>query len=194
MLALIETHPSVIIWSLYNEDWGAQDIATNEETRKYIVDMYHFMQINHPQFLVVDNDGWHHISYEGRLKSDLLTAHLYTPDFERWKEMLDALVSGKLEGVAAFPLVVGDPFFYRTQVPLVVSEWGGFGFSDYGGPKDSETRTELIKKFKEELRSRPIAGDVYTQATNIEDERNGLIDAGTGELKVPAGLLKSVNR
>ncbi len=27
---------------------------------------------------------------------------------------------------AAFPLVVGDPFFYRRQVPLVVSEWGGF--------------------------------------------------------------------
>ncbi len=34
MLALIETHPSVIIWSLYNEDWGAQDIATNEETQQ----------------------------------------------------------------------------------------------------------------------------------------------------------------
>jgi beta-galactosidase/beta-glucuronidase len=28
MLALIGTHPSVVIWSLYNEDWGAQDIAT----------------------------------------------------------------------------------------------------------------------------------------------------------------------
>jgi hypothetical protein len=32
---------------------------------------------------------------------------------------------------------------------------------------------------------------VYTQATNIEDERNGLIDAHTGELSVPAGLLSS---
>ncbi|MEJ7661194.1 MAG: hypothetical protein WKG07_17085 [Hymenobacter sp.] len=40
---------------------------------------------HHPQFLVVDNDGWHHISHEGRLKSDLLTAHLYTPDLGRWR-------------------------------------------------------------------------------------------------------------
>jgi hypothetical protein len=191
MLALIETHPSVVIWSLYNEDWGAQDIATNADTRKYIIDTYHYMQIAHPQFLVVDNDGWKHISYTGRLKSDLLTAHLYTPDLQRWKELLDDIVGGKMEGVAAFPLVVGDPFFYRKQVPLIISEWGGFGFSDYGGPKGGDERTALIKACKDELRKRPIAGDVYTQATNIEDERNGLIDPHTGELSVPEGLLKT---
>jgi hypothetical protein len=191
MLTLMETHPSIVIWSLYNEDWGAQDIATNPETRHYITEMYHFMQLAHPQFLVIDNDGWHHISYQGRLKSDILTAHLYTPDLGRWRELLDRLIQGELEGTAAFPLVVGDPFFYRRQVPLLVSEWGGFGFPDYGGPQDSEARTNSIRAFKEELRKRPIAGDVYTQATNIEDERNGIIDFHSGELEVPAGLLNS---
>ncbi|WP_375445991.1 glycoside hydrolase family 2 protein [uncultured Fibrella sp.] len=191
MLTLIETHPSVIIWSLYNEDWGAEDIANSAETRQYIVDTYHYMQIYHPQFLVVDNDGWHHISQEGRLKSDLLTAHLYTPDLTQWRSMLDRLVRGDIEGVAARPLVVGDPFFYRKQVPLVVSEWGGFGFADYGGPQDAEDRAERIRQFKAELRARAIGGDVYTQATNIEDERNGLIDPQTGELSVPEGLLRS---
>lgn len=191
MLSLIGTHPSVIIWSLYNEDWGAQDIATNPDTRQYIMDMYHYMQLAHPQFLVVDNDGWQHISYEGRLKSDLLTAHLYTPDIQRWRQMLDQLTSGQLIGVAAFPLVVGDPFFYRHQVPLIVSEWGGFGFIEYGGPKDDDERTKQIRLFKDELRKRPIAGDVYTQATNIEDEVNGLIDATTGELNVIENLLAS---
>ena len=191
MLALIETHPSVIIWSLYNEDWGAEDIASSPETRQYITDTYHDMQINHPQFLVVDNDGWHHISKEGRLKTDLLTAHLYTPDIDHWRYVLDRLVHGELDGTAAFPLVVGDPFFYRRQVPLVVSEWGGFGFANYGGPDDSASRTDRIRAFKQEMRTRSIAGDVYTQATDIEDERNGLIDPKTGELTVPAGLLRS---
>lgn len=191
MLALMENHPSIVIWSLYNEDWGAQDIATNPATQRYIIDTYHYMHQEHPQFLVVDNDGWQHISWEGRLKSDLLTAHLYTPALDRWRELLDQLTAGQLEGVAAFPLVVGDPFFYRHQVPLIVSEWGGFGFSDYGGPQDAAARTEQIRQFKHELRQRPIAGDVYTQATNIEDERNGLIDPQTGELSVPAGLLNS---
>jgi hypothetical protein len=140
---------------------------------------------------VVDNDGWQHISLEGRLKSDLLTAHLYTPDLTRWKELLKMLTDGELNGVAAFPLVVGDPFFYRRQAPLVVSEWGGFGFANYGGPQDAAEQAKQIKLFKEELRKFPIAGDVYTQATNIEEERNGLIDEATGKLRVPAGLLKS---
>ncbi|AIZ64058.1 glycoside hydrolase [Hymenobacter sp. DG25B] len=190
MLALIESHPSVVIWSLYNEDWGAQDIATNPETRRYITDMYHYMQIEHPQFLVVDNDGWQHVSAGGRLMSDLLTAHLYTPELAQWQNVLERLVQGDL-GVAAFPLVVGDPFFYRRQKPLIVSEWGGFGFPDYGGPQDIAARAEQIRQYKRELRKHPIAGDVYTQATNIEDERNGLIDPHTGELEVPAGLLAS---
>jgi hypothetical protein len=191
MLSMVVTHPSVVIWSLYNEDWGAQDIATNNETRQYIMDMYHYMQIAHPQFLVVDNDGWQHVSFEGRLKSDLLTVHLYTPELEKWKEQLDKLISGANTGIAPFPLVIGDPFYYRRQVPLVVSEWGGFGFVDYGGPKNVEERAKQIKLFKDELKKRSIAGDVYTQATNIEEERNGLIDSETGELKVPAGLLRS---
>ena len=191
MLNIIGTHPAVVIWSLYNEDWGAQDIATSIETRKYITDTYDYMMIAQPQFLVVDNDGWQHISYLGRLKSDLLTVHIYTPEIAKWKETLDKLVAGELVGVAAFPLVVGDPFFYRKQVPLIVSEWGGFGFVNYGGPGNESDRTTLIKQYKQELRNRSIAGDVYTQATDIEDERNGLIDATTGELFVPAGLLHS---
>lgn len=191
MLALIETNPSIVIWSLYNEDWGAQDIATNPHTRQYIMDAYHFMKLKYPQFLVVDNDGWQHISFEGKLKSDILTAHLYTPELDRWQELLDQITGGQMNGVAAFPLVVGDPYFYQGQTPIIVSEWGGFGFSDYGGPQGSEERTARIRLYKQELRKHAIAGDIYTQATNIEDERNGLINPNTGELSVPAGLLRS---
>jgi beta-galactosidase/beta-glucuronidase len=191
MLALIGTHPSVVIWSLYNEDWGAQDIATNPDTQRYIAETYDYLKLNHPQFLVVDNDGWHHVSWEGRLKSDLLTAHLYTPDLGTWSDLLRRLSDGEMEGVAFRPLVVGDPFFYRGQVPLVVSEWGGFGFADYGGPTADTERADRIAEFKRELRRHRIAGDVYTQATDIEDERNGLIDPQSGALNVPAGLLAS---
>ncbi|MEW5930666.1 MAG: sugar-binding domain-containing protein [Gemmatimonadota bacterium] len=191
MLVHIGSHPSVVIWSLYNEDWGAQDVATNPETRDYIARTYDYMRLHHPQLLVVDNDGWNHVSQEGRLKSDLLTAHLYTPELERWRELLDRLAAGENRDVAVQPLIVGDPYFYNGQVPLVVSEWGGFGFADYGGPEDPEARASRIAAFKEELRKRPIAGDVYTQATSIEDEENGLIEPATGELLVPEGLLNS---
>ena len=100
-------------------------------------------------------------------------------------------MAGDTQSVAAKPLVVGDPFFYRGQAPLVISEWGGFGFHEYGGPADATIKAEQIRAFKEELRRRPIAGDVYTQAVSIEEEVNGLIDAQTGELREPPGLLAS---
>ena len=73
----------------------------------------------------------------------------------------------------------------------MVSEWGGFGFAMYGGPTALDTRADRIRAFKHALRARAIAGDVYTQATSIEDETNGLIDPRSGALLVPAGLLAS---
>jgi hypothetical protein len=191
LLVHIGSHPSVIILSLYNEDWGAQDIATNEETRTYILHACAYLRLRYPQLLIVDNDGWQHVSIEGRLGSHLLTAHLYQTDIDRWREVLDRLEAGDIENVAVLPLVIGDPFFYGGQVPILVSEWGGFGFSLYGGPEELESRSDRIRAFKRELVSRSIAGDVYTQATSIEEETNGLLDPHTGELFVPPGLLSS---
>lgn len=191
MLSFIVSHPSVCIWSLYNEDWGVQDIATNVETRRYIASTYDYMRLHCPQVLVVDNDGWNHVSRRGRLKSSLLTAHVYTPEIERWELILDKLVAGETLGVTAQPLIVGDPYFYRGQAPLVISEWGGFGFSDYGGPEAADEKANRIRAFKKALRRRAVAGDVYTQATSIEQEDNGIIDPATSELLVPADILSS---
>ncbi len=191
MLTFAASHPSVVIWSLYNEDWGAEDISTNAETRYYIAERFDYLRLNYPSMLVVDNDGWNHISRHGQLSSHLLTAHVYTPDLEKWKSALDRLVAGETTGVTAQPLVVGDPYFYRGQVPLILSEWGGFGFEDYGGPEATDEKARRIRDFKREMRRRSVAGDVYTQATSIEEENNGIIDAETGELQVPAGLLSS---
>lgn len=191
MLRVIGAHPSVVILSLYNEDWGIQDIATDPEARAYIAQCYDYLQVRGPQVLVVDNDGWQHVSRNGQLQSNLLTAHIYRTDVADWAAHLTRLVAGDLTATPE-PLVVGDPFFYEGQLPLVISEWGGFGFSGYGGPGADQVaaRTRTIRAFKHALRARAVAGDVYTQATNVEDERNGLIGS-TGELLVPPGILRS---
>jgi beta-galactosidase/beta-glucuronidase len=191
MLVFIASHPSIVILSLYNEDWGAEDISTNVETRKYISNTFDYLRLFYPQLLVVDNDGWNHVSRNGRLSSHLLTAHLYTPNADEWTTSLDRLTSGETRGVTAQPLIVGDPYFYKGQTPLVISEWGGFGFTNYGGPGANGEKSERIRSFKREMRKRLIAGDMYTQATSIEEENNGIIDPASGELLVPAGLLDS---
>lgn len=191
MLVFIASHPSIVILSLYNEDWGAEDITTNAETRRYISRTFDYMRLNYPQLLIVDNDGWNHVSRSGKLCSHLLTAHVYTPDLAAWSSVLDRLVAGETRGVAAQPLIVGDSYFYSGQAPLVISEWGGFGFTDYGGPGENDKKTERILEFKRELRRRQVAGDIYTQATSIEEETNGIIDQASGELLVQPNLLDS---
>jgi beta-galactosidase/beta-glucuronidase len=191
MLIFIASHPSIVIFSLYNEDWGAEDITTNIETRKYISSTFDYMRLHYPQLLIVDNDGWNHVSKRGKLCSHLLTVHVYTPDTGTWSSVLDRLVAGETQGVAAQSLIAGDPYFYHGQAPLIISEWGGFGFSDYGGPGEDEEKTERIRQFKREMRRRRVAGDIYTQATSIEEENNGIIDPASGELLVPPGLLDS---
>ena len=192
MLVFIASHPSIVLLSLYNEDWGAEDIATNLETRRYISNTFDYLRLNYPQILVVDNDGWNHVSSSGKLSSHLLTAHVYTPSPSEWVSSLDRLAAGETHGVTYQPLVVGDEYFYRGQTPLVISEWGGFGFSNYGGPADeAEGKHRLIQLFKYEMRQRSIAGDIYTQATSIEEEVNGIIDPESGALLVPEGLLGS---
>ena len=191
MLVFIASHPSIVILSLYNEDWGAEDIQTNAATRQYISKTFDYLRLNYPQLLIVDNDGWNHVSNAGKLSSNLLTAHVYTPETAQWSSVLDRIIEGETKGVAAQPLVTGDPYFYRGQVPLVISEWGGFGFSDYGGPGGAEEKSNRIREFKREMKRRRVAGDIYTQATSIEDENNGIIDPESGELLVEAGLLDS---
>lgn len=58
--------------------------------------------------------------------------------------------------------------------------------------RQSARKAATSVAFKRALRQRAIAGDVYTQATSIEDETNGLIDSETGELLVPEGVLRSL--
>ena len=66
---------------LYNTlNLGVEDIRTSAETRRYISETFDYLRLNYPQLLVVDNDGWNHVSRSGRLSSHILTAHIYTPD------------------------------------------------------------------------------------------------------------------
>lgn len=189
MLVHTASHPSVVILSLYNEDWGAEDIVDGEDTRRYIIETARAVRREHPELLVVDDDGWHHLAVDGRLVSDLLTVHLYTTNLAVWTAALDALVQGALAEVAGRALVLGDRAARVDEAPIVISEWGGFGFAWYGGPAEDAKRADLIRAFKRALHTRAIAGDVYTQAIDVEDEKNGILDAATGALRLPEGAL-----
>lgn len=195
ILRQIDSHPCVAIVSLYNESWGCEDIGEDSdagrETRKYIKNSYQYVKNQRPDLLVIDNDGWEHICEGGKLiATDWLTLHIYTNKFENWQHDLDNIASLAAPGNPRFKkltgktAVVGDDYTYQGELPIVISEWGGFG-AIYGGPAAEQEKFNLIRRYKTALRKAEtyIAGDCYTQLGDVENETNGLLDKELNRLK-----------
>ena len=131
--------PSVVVWSLYNEEWGIGHadgepfIWDDEEKQAYLAEFYETATNWDPTRLVCDNSGWAHVA------TDLNDYHRYFASPDRsaaWGEDLDAMVDHPEGNYAATHT---DP----ETAPVVVSEFGMWGLSDtealeefYGGEPD----------------------------------------------------------
>ncbi len=188
LLRQIDAHPCVVIVSIYNESWGCQDIgAENQDgqaTRDYIQTAYKLIKRQRPDLLVVDNDGWQHVCNKGRLTAtDLHSLHLYVNDLNRWQDDLEDVRelagsdSRRFRELTGQSPAAGDPYTYQDEMPILISEWGGFG-ALYGGPAAQLDKFNLIRRYKTALLDNcpPLAGDCYTQLGDVEQETNGLLD------------------
>ncbi len=184
----IDSHPCVGIISLYNESWGCQDIGEESlagvATRAYIKEVYNYVKLQRPDLLVVDNDGWEQLCEKGELTAtDLHTLHIYANNFENWRLDLENIAglastnNARFIELAGKSAAIGDKYVYKAELPLMVSEWGGFG-ALYGGPAGELAKFSQIRQYKALLHnSEPaIFGDCYTQLGDVEKETNGLLD------------------
>ncbi len=164
-------HPSIVIWSLYNEEWGLDwDIAgsparTEAAARAY--DVLRGLDATRP---IVENSGWSHV------KSDLVDWHYYEPDLAEWRRAVAQLAAGERE---SFPVRLGHDFvvdkslysseqFARRGVPIINSEYGE-GFTSL------ERAWHLRWETQELRRHDRFAGYVYTELADIEHEAAGLL-------------------
>ncbi|WP_455661721.1 glycoside hydrolase family 2 protein [Pradoshia sp.] len=111
-------HPSIIIWSLYNEEWGLEwDLANDVEKQKYIIEMYeNIRDIDHTR-LICDNSGWTHV------KTDINDYHSYftlPEQFGKWQQELDNHIINSPEK----NYVDG---YSPNGEPIIVSEFGVWG-------------------------------------------------------------------
>ncbi|MFC4987563.1 glycoside hydrolase family 2 protein [Saliphagus infecundisoli] len=132
-------HPSVVVWSLYNEEWGIGNpqglddetsLWDDEDKQEYLVDLYEETRECDPTRLVCDNSGWAHVA------TDVNDYHEYFVSPDRagaWDDRLEALATSPEENYAATET---DP----AAAPLIVSEFGTWGMCDapaieefYGG-------------------------------------------------------------
>jgi hypothetical protein len=166
-------HPSIIIWGLYNEEWGLDwNITGSPERAQAAVQAYEHLRALDSSRPIVDNSGWSHV------RTDIVDWHYYDEDPNAWASNLARLASGEQED---FPVKLGPDFvvdksFYgnadhpRRGLPVMNSEYGA-GFT-------ALERAWHLRWETQELRRHPrFVGYVYTELTDVEHEMAGLVDA-----------------
>ncbi|GAB6902631.1 glycoside hydrolase family 2 protein [Kineosporia succinea] len=173
--ALVErdgNHPSIVVWGLYNEEWGLDwDIPHSPDRARAARQAYEAMRALDETRPIVENSGWSHVL------TDLVDWHYYDEDLGSWARTLAQLASGERED---FPVRLGADFVVdkplygnadhpRHRIPLLNSEYGT-------GYTSLERAWNLRWQTQELRRHDRFAGYVYTELTDIEHEMAGLLD------------------
>ena len=117
-------HPSIIAWTLINENWGT-DLARNEEHRHWLADFYHEAKTIDPSRLIIDNSA---CEGNAHIASDLEDFHNYCaiPDHARDWENWVAEFAQRSDRVWFQDFILER----RADLPLIVSEFGNWGLPD----------------------------------------------------------------
>lgn len=117
-------HPSIIAWTLINENWGT-DLSRNPEHRRWLADFYHEAKKIDPTRLIVDNSA---CSGNAHVASDLEDFHNYRaiPDHaDEWNGWVAEFAKRGKE--VWYPDYANER---RSDLPLLVSEFGNWGLPD----------------------------------------------------------------
>jgi hypothetical protein len=126
--------PSIVIWTVLNESWGA-DLAGDADHRRWVAETYRRLKRLDPSRLAVDNSacvGNFHV------ESDLNDFHRYhaIPDGAgEWTAWLD-----RWEAEPAMTYSPHGDAVRRGGEPLVVSEFGNWGLPDPDRLRDDDGR------------------------------------------------------
>ena len=117
-------HPSIVIWTLINEDWGTR-LVENAEHRSWLKSTYDWLKTEDPTRLVVDNSA---CFPNFHVKSDLNDYHYYRSVPER-REEWDTITAEFAAGADWTYSGLGDEE-RRGDEPLICSEFGVWGLPD----------------------------------------------------------------
>jgi hypothetical protein len=196
-------HPCVVAWVPFNESMGLRDLDTDGGAQAYVAAVVADTRAIDATRPVVDNSGWSHVdtdiadSHHYEPEAGLFLGAweaFHRPGAPEHHRLLRSW-NGQHEGRTWYGPGYRRPFFagdraYRGQ-PIVVSEWGGF-FLDGADPAATPVAPVLAQRrgvapdgaaFLARYASMiaafdslpDLAGDCWTQLTDIEDEPNGLL-------------------
>ncbi len=117
-------HPSIIIWTLINEDWGTR-LVEDATHRQWLAETYDWLKQHDPTRLVVDNSACHNNFH---VKTDINDYHYYRSVPERreeWDKLTEEFAAG-----ADWTFSPHGDAQRNGDEPLVVSEFGVWGLPD----------------------------------------------------------------
>ncbi|WP_022883038.1 glycoside hydrolase family 2 protein [Gryllotalpicola ginsengisoli] len=176
MVARDSNHPSIIIWGLYNEEWGLDwDIPGDPAKQEVVRRDYRALKALDPSRPIVDNSGWAHVV------TDIVDWHIYDEYPKGWADKLANLMSELTTADApTFPvgIDVGRVVPKQLLVEGPVSPSLPFMNSEFGGGWTSVDRGWNLHWQTQELRRHDrIAGWIWTELYDIEHESAGIYDA-----------------
>ena len=151
MVKLLDGHPSIGIWTLFNEGWGQFDARAATEVVRAL-------DTTRP---IDATSGW----YDQEC-GDFLSIHNYF-------RPLRAGWHGKQRGNRA--AVISEFGGLAQMTPGHTSLDHSYGYGDFATVEDWRVAVKKLLAKVESLQDEGLAGYVYTQVSDIEEEANGLL-------------------
>lgn len=189
MVARDFNHPSIILWGLYNEEWGLDwDIPGSPIRAAAAAAAFDQLKRCDPTRPAIENSGWSHV------KSDIIDWHYYEPQIAVWNQRLAELMRAERDD---FPVRLGpnftvDKHLYGNEnpalrsLPNLNSEYGE-GFTSVERAWHLRWETQEMRRYDS------MSGYVYTELTDVEHEMAGLLDANRNPKEWAGCIPSAVN-
>ena len=172
------SHPSVIGWCPFNETWNKHGREHCIHLLDTVYDVTKAIDKTRP--IITDSGAF------PTERTDVHDVHDYEQDVEKFRFNYSRIE----EGIINDQLYRMDKRrqFYKTELPVFVSEYGGIGWIADGGEgawgygKSVENEEEFLARLEGLtdvlLENKNIFAFCYTQLTDVEQEQNGLLTYG----------------
>lgn len=187
-------HPCIITWTPFNESWGIPQIKRCKVQQHFTEAIYYLTKSMDPYRPVITNDGWEHTV------SDIITLHDYDQNgaairqkfLAHKEEILSANTTPYLQRSA-----FAEGYAYQGQ-PVIISEYGGIaidtGVPGWGNFVSEEEFLPRFDSITTAIKDIPyICGYCYTQAADVQQETNGMMDMERN-FKIDPTIIQAINR
>jgi hypothetical protein len=171
---------AIITYTLDNETFGSPGLQHGDKKqRAFLEEQARIMRQIDQTRPIIPQDGW--ANYGGHI----LTVHDYSASGEEMKARYTDIESGgpfiRNAGTSNEPLMAPGEFY--TGQPIVMTEFGGLLWNreESGiGYAFVNAREDYLHKYEDMVQAIADmgfwAGAIYTQAFNVQQEKNGLMD------------------